>query len=155
MLDEFTRERLDGWVADFVHGEAFGSRPAEVTEHAQAVLRGWLEDACLRADADPAELELGELREALLQTVARYELPDAVHTAVPRLARDLLVYLEQEGRLANGRDLGLSLATAADAYERARSGAVESLTRPSAKIGRNDPCPCGSGKKYKRCCARA
>lgn len=21
-----------------------------------------------------------------------------------------------------------------------------------AKIGRNDPCPCGSGKKYKRCC---
>ncbi len=23
----------------------------------------------------------------------------------------------------------------------------------SGKIGRNDPCPCGSGKKYKRCCA--
>jgi SEC-C motif len=21
-----------------------------------------------------------------------------------------------------------------------------------AKAGRNDPCPCGSGKKYKRCC---
>jgi uncharacterized protein len=25
--------------------------------------------------------------------------------------------------------------------------------RTGAKIGRNDPCPCGSGKKYKRCCA--
>jgi len=23
----------------------------------------------------------------------------------------------------------------------------------SAKTGRNDPCPCGSGKKFKRCCA--
>ena len=22
------------------------------------------------------------------------------------------------------------------------------------KIGRNDPCPCGSGKKYKHCCGR-
>ena len=22
------------------------------------------------------------------------------------------------------------------------------------KVGRNDPCPCGSGKKYKKCCAR-
>lgn len=22
----------------------------------------------------------------------------------------------------------------------------------SSKIGRNDPCPCGSGKKYKKCC---
>ncbi len=28
--------------------------------------------------------------------------------------------------------------------------------REGAKIGRNDPCPCGSGKKYKKCCgARA
>jgi hypothetical protein len=25
-------------------------------------------------------------------------------------------------------------------------------TRQSPKIGRNDPCPCGSGRKYKRCC---
>ncbi|NLD87419.1 MAG: preprotein translocase subunit SecA, partial [Clostridiales bacterium] len=24
--------------------------------------------------------------------------------------------------------------------------------KPSEKVGRNDPCPCGSGKKYKRCC---
>ena len=22
----------------------------------------------------------------------------------------------------------------------------------SEKVGRNDPCPCGSGKKYKKCC---
>ncbi|MBR1877076.1 MAG: SEC-C domain-containing protein [Lachnospiraceae bacterium] len=26
--------------------------------------------------------------------------------------------------------------------------------REGAKIGRNDPCPCGSGKKYKNCCGR-
>jgi hypothetical protein len=26
------------------------------------------------------------------------------------------------------------------------------LVRRSPKIGRNDPCPCGSGKKYKKCC---
>ncbi|MCR4685452.1 MAG: SEC-C domain-containing protein [Lachnospiraceae bacterium] len=26
--------------------------------------------------------------------------------------------------------------------------------REGAKIGRNDPCPCGSGKKYKNCCMR-
>ena len=27
-------------------------------------------------------------------------------------------------------------------------------TAPSIKVGRNDPCPCGSGKKYKKCCGR-
>ncbi len=28
------------------------------------------------------------------------------------------------------------------------------IKRESAKIGRNDPCPCGSGKKYKMCCGQ-
>ena len=26
--------------------------------------------------------------------------------------------------------------------------------RRGQKVGRNDPCPCGSGKKYKHCCGR-
>lgn len=29
------------------------------------------------------------------------------------------------------------------------------LTREHEKVGRNDPCPCGSGKKFKKCCGRA
>ncbi len=29
---------------------------------------------------------------------------------------------------------------------------VSSRQDDAAKIGRNDPCPCGSGKKYKKCC---
>lgn len=28
------------------------------------------------------------------------------------------------------------------------------FVREEPKIGRNDPCPCGSGKKYKKCCGR-
>jgi preprotein translocase subunit SecA len=27
-------------------------------------------------------------------------------------------------------------------------------TPPGTKVGRNDPCPCGSGKKYKKCCGK-
>lgn len=29
------------------------------------------------------------------------------------------------------------------------------LSRDYAKTGRNEPCPCGSGKKYKNCCLRS
>ncbi len=29
----------------------------------------------------------------------------------------------------------------------------QTATKSSKKVGRNDPCPCGSGKKYKKCCA--
>ena len=28
------------------------------------------------------------------------------------------------------------------------------MTREEPKVGRNDPCPCGSGKKYKKCCGQ-
>jgi len=28
------------------------------------------------------------------------------------------------------------------------------VVREEPKLGRNDPCPCGSGKKYKKCCGR-
>ncbi|MDD5945397.1 MAG: preprotein translocase subunit SecA [Clostridia bacterium] len=34
------------------------------------------------------------------------------------------------------------------------SVAAKPVQRKNAKIGRNDPCPCGSGKKYKNCCGR-
>jgi uncharacterized protein len=40
---------------------------------------------------------------------------------------------------------------------RERSAALrQAAIRPRAlRVGRNDPCPCGSGRKYKRCCADA
>ena len=40
------------------------------------------------------------------------------------------------------------VSEAAEAAERARP------VRSGPKVGRNDPCPCGSGKKYKQCCGR-
>lgn len=36
-----------------------------------------------------------------------------------------------------------------------RENKPETYRREQPKVGRNDPCPCGSGKKYKNCCGRA
>ncbi len=33
-----------------------------------------------------------------------------------------------------------------------QAGIVSPTARTGSKVGRNDPCPCGSGKKYKKCC---
>jgi uncharacterized protein len=33
-------------------------------------------------------------------------------------------------------------------------GAIPSFRKAGRKVGRNDPCPCGSGKKFKHCCGR-
>ncbi len=49
------------------------------------------------------------------------------------------------GKPAKASDV---VSEAADAVERAKP------IRTGPKVGRNDPCPCGSGKKYKQCCGR-
>ncbi len=40
-----------------------------------------------------------------------------------------------------------------DAFDKAMEAAsAQPIVRYGPKVGRNDPCPCGSGKKYKKCC---
>jgi preprotein translocase subunit SecA len=52
--------------------------------------------------------------------------------------------------------VGTSAATAGArrAFDESQSpdgGGGETVVRDAPKVGRNDPCPCGSGKKYKKC----
>jgi preprotein translocase subunit SecA len=54
--------------------------------------------------------------------------------------------LEEENR---GRELGR-----AKIAENAGGAGRKTIRRDLPKVGRNDPCPCGSGKKYKNCCGR-
>jgi len=39
-------------------------------------------------------------------------------------------------------------------FAEGKPGVRKPVVREEPKIGRNDPCPCGSGRKYKRCCAQ-
>jgi len=45
---------------------------------------------------------------------------------------------------------------ASDVVSEAAAAVAEKAkpVRTGPKVGRNDPCPCGSGKKYKHCCGR-
>ena len=45
-------------------------------------------------------------------------------------------------------------AAAASPMASKRQGDSITVVRSGPKVGRNDPCPCGSGKKYKQCCGR-
>jgi preprotein translocase subunit SecA len=58
---------------------------------------------------------------------------------------------EEEG-LPKRREQQISLGRGDSGGERAKPKTVK---RKGAKIGRNEPCPCGSGKKYKKCCGAA
>lgn len=93
------------------------------------------------------------------------ELPDdAVMAALARLYRHLpaetpeekevVATLDREHPLKDMDDaieeLVVTVADLADLTE-AHRYKVETLRREGPKVGRNDPCPCGSGRKYKQC----
>jgi uncharacterized protein YchJ len=39
-------------------------------------------------------------------------------------------------------------------YVKAIKPELHQKKKDERKVGRNDPCPCGSGRKYKKCCGR-
>jgi preprotein translocase subunit SecA len=54
--------------------------------------------------------------------------------------------------LQQPRPQRMVLSHGADTVEPGRAAAAPK--RHGDKVGRNDPCPCGSGRKYKRCCGK-
>jgi len=50
--------------------------------------------------------------------------------------------------------LAREMAARRQAAEAGETEKVKTIVRDVPKVGRNDPCPCGSGKKYKKCCGR-
>ncbi|MEM7697881.1 MAG: preprotein translocase subunit SecA, partial [Verrucomicrobiota bacterium] len=56
--------------------------------------------------------------------------------------------------MAAGGDGG-AISTSAAPQGRQQIQIPKTVKRDAPKVGRNDPCPCGSGKKYKACCGKA
>jgi hypothetical protein len=80
-----------------------------------------------------------------------------VELTPPSFEPDLLAEPDLVGWVKRELDAEL-LAALARELERARARNVALLRRPvraGPPVGRNEPCPCGSGKKSKRCCLRA
>ncbi|HTM87986.1 MAG TPA: preprotein translocase subunit SecA [Terriglobales bacterium] len=65
----------------------------------------------------------------------------------PRRTATSVDELEEEFQRKKRRELEQARMAGTGEYQ-----PVQQVVRGAAKIGRNDPCPCGSGKKYKRCC---
>lgn len=72
-----------------------------------------------------------------------------------RLIADIEQYLEPDPKQSLRSQLGGLVLAANDSFEKYRRASAPSPRTPAARprVGRNEPCPCGSGKKHKRCCA--
>jgi hypothetical protein len=147
----YTRQKIENWVSDFCGSDAARSLSSGTREYAPELLTTFLVAACEARDVEPEDIEEPDLKPALLK-LARLQLPESVKLEVPMLCGAMLADLESQGRLGGGRGLGAYVRALKEAFAEAVAGKPKPIKRPGSRIGRNDPCPCGSGRKYKKCC---
>jgi len=144
--------RFESWAAEF--GGAPEALPfaAKVRAGSQDLLAEFLGGACAEG-CDPTQIGEKEVRMGLLDRVADLPLEPEVRAEAPRIVAAYLEFLGREGRVANAHHLA-SFARALDHSFRKGGRATRGVpdVREAPKLGLNDPCPCGSGKKWKKCC---
>jgi preprotein translocase subunit SecA len=95
------------------------------------------------------ERMLGEINEEALRYIFRAQV-QVEKPRVPTTDRSRMSYSH---RSATGMGYQQPESGAESSESPARAGKREPV-RVEATVGRNDPCPCGSGKKYKKCCGK-
>lgn len=109
-------------------------------------------------DPDEAGMKVHELYEAVNNHVRVNDAVDALGLEFPSDEAEvklieLFMEMSRECRIRDNRGHDSYEMTALMALKNAGGKRKEAPVK-RVKVGRNDPCPCGSGKKYKNCCGR-
>lgn len=147
------RETIEHWAGEFADSFAFSTLPDATKAHATQICIDFLAGAAEAAGA-PDEID-GKHLPAGFDRVVALDLPMEEREAIPETVAVFLEWLQTSGRLAGGAELASWARATTPTFKRRLSpqgGEKGVPIRTAPKVGRNEPCPCGSGRKYKRCC---
>ncbi|MFC1526264.1 SEC-C metal-binding domain-containing protein [Candidatus Latescibacterota bacterium] len=141
-------ERLANAVGDFCASEHFLLLDDDLKGQAESLLAHW----CGSIGEDASVLEPVRA----MEEVAGLDLPLSARRGFPQLLTAFLYYASDNAAVPEAEAWGEAIARAEGAYLDSfrEDGTVRGQTvrHPVAAVGRNDPCPCGSGRKFKKCC---
>lgn len=159
---EIAETRIATQLAEFLDSGRWKSAGIR-KEAAGGVLRTFLEICYRELGIPPEKLDEPELHEALLERLpAKLGSKEEGAAQAPALVGDYLAWLGEQHLNPNAWKFGAIVEQATREFPSllkklggtaVKSGPSEPFVRPGSKVGRNDPCPCGSGKKYKKCCS--
>ena len=96
---------------------------------------------------------LDSIRNEIASRVFKVKITNAQDEDVQRKGRSLTMNAQHNAMDAFDAGAARS-AAAASPFASKRQGENVTVVRILPKVGRNDSCPCGLGKKYKQCCGR-
>lgn len=155
----------------FLESSFFKSKTKTQKEFAEYIMKSFLDYLFFEQHKEIRELASNHIQHFLVD-FAPQKLSFTVTTAkkVPVILSDILAFLDEQGHIKNSRFLVDAVKDHGSTFQKAvsrvkkRSSKKDTEEKPGKKptkkspgqdIGRNDPCPCGSGKKYKKCCGRS
>jgi preprotein translocase subunit SecA len=114
-------------------------------------LRGYAQQDPKQAYKREAFKKFSEMLESL-----KYSVLSALYSVQIRAEGELRAVEEQQRRhvIEQQRQMNFIHANADNTLSSEAPHSEGQVVRSEPKIGRNDPCPCGSGKKYKQCCGK-
>lgn len=147
---------LSDYISDYTASEYYALLDPSLKAHAEALLHQVLQGAQQMAPAFPVGADATLFTKVLLEQVAPLDLPLSSRQEAPRLLGAYFDYLAASGKYPQAEEWAEWMPAVQTKYaERFREdGSVRGATvrKKLADVGRNDPCPCGSGKKFKKCC---
>jgi hypothetical protein len=175
--DERKREKrlvhlTNALTRDFLDSKVFKAKTKPYKNNADYVTKSLLDFLFFEEKKEIKELNDTHIHNFMLEYVPR-RLTFTQENAkdVPDIVSKFLIFIEDGGHISNGKQLTdvvkghkreflrvvkVSKTTGKRAPKTAARKATKKTTAKTPKIdvrvGRNDPCPCGSGKKYKKCC---
>jgi hypothetical protein len=143
-----TFSQADEWGSEFAESTLFSFLPTTAKESAPVLCAEFLRRT--------GEMTDSAIRRVMLEEMPLLDVPPEVRKTVPETLGRFFDWLEDSGRLGGGRTFALQIGALAPAYHERCSPQgglrVPPIVNKSKEIGRNDPCPCGSGRKFKKCC---
>ncbi len=97
---------------------------------------------------------LDDIRNAIVSRVFRIKVQTAEDAQISRQSGVIRNMNAQHNAMQSFDANAARAAADKSPMASGRQGESVTVVRTVPKVGRNDPCPCGSGKKYKHCCGR-
>jgi hypothetical protein len=146
---------FEDFVGEYLGSQQFLFLASEIKEHAE-VLLGFFAGACERRNVTPENFSSAGLEDVLMSDMVRLDAPLAVRRMAPELLRVFFEYCAHSGHFPPALPWADWITVLEGRYlaKFRDDGSVkgETFRKRYTDVNRNDPCPCGSGKKFKKCC---
>jgi hypothetical protein len=152
----FNLEDLESCIGEFAESGYFQLLNPSVKEHAGGIITAFLRQ-CASAGAQSVEsLTSAVLETALLDGMTALDLPPTSKQGIPALLSAFFRYVSETGHYPPASRWENTLEALQQRFfaKFREDGSVrgETFRKNYSDVSRNDPCPCGSGKKFKKCC---